>query len=423
MSSIGWIDFSSEHRAKVKSALDLLKEKGTLDELGIGQIRDGFAEQLFPGISTIQTRAKYFFIVPRILRDFQKLDAKSRRKSKGLREYLKNQENRVAVQLDKHAKQSKARVNGIIGQTKIGKGGVSRLPSEIYWNGLRTLGFVNTSLSLADFCRYQDEQSVVHIESDEDIEPISKGESHKAILLPEYDENWLTDDNFNIELTSSEAQLIKERFLESLSIQYSVPSQLFKHRLENKMFIEENKFNGDESEHEQVLGFDGLVERLLSFNQIETLCRANLRLALQFSRAIEGPHIRYNIVLARKNGFLQSERTYESEFKKWLKDVYKYNLLPSGCEQEWFNVAVRSGFVVRKTTQEFIEKFFESIRSGESTAILDKIVTAQAKRNKGPSSLLNKPNLKDTWYGMRRLNYRWGTAKIILQDILRGLNA
>ena len=120
MSSIGWIDFSSEHRAKVKSALDLLKEKGTLDELGIGQIRDGFAEQLFPGISTIQTRAKYFLIVPRIIRDFQKLDAKSRRKANGLREFLSYKENIVAVQLDKHAKQSNVKVTGIIGQTNNG---------------------------------------------------------------------------------------------------------------------------------------------------------------------------------------------------------------------------------------------------------------------------------------------------------------
>ena len=35
-----------------------------LDELGIGLIRDGFSDLFFPGTSTIQTRAKYFFIVP-----------------------------------------------------------------------------------------------------------------------------------------------------------------------------------------------------------------------------------------------------------------------------------------------------------------------------------------------------------------------
>ena len=37
---IGWIDFSKDERSKILSVLDLLGEKGVLDELGISQIRD-----------------------------------------------------------------------------------------------------------------------------------------------------------------------------------------------------------------------------------------------------------------------------------------------------------------------------------------------------------------------------------------------
>jgi hypothetical protein len=33
-------------------------------ELGIGSIRDGFADILFPGTSTIQTRVRYFLFIP-----------------------------------------------------------------------------------------------------------------------------------------------------------------------------------------------------------------------------------------------------------------------------------------------------------------------------------------------------------------------
>ena len=62
MSVFGWIDFSPSDRALVKEAIAGMKEEGTLDELGIGQIRDAFADLLFPGFSTIQTRAKYHFI-------------------------------------------------------------------------------------------------------------------------------------------------------------------------------------------------------------------------------------------------------------------------------------------------------------------------------------------------------------------------
>ena len=44
--------------------MNLLSEQGAVDELGTGIVRDAFANYFFPGTSTIQTRAKYFLIVP-----------------------------------------------------------------------------------------------------------------------------------------------------------------------------------------------------------------------------------------------------------------------------------------------------------------------------------------------------------------------
>ena len=46
--------------------LKLLEESTALEVLGIGVIRDGYADILFPGISTLQTRAKYFVLTPYI---------------------------------------------------------------------------------------------------------------------------------------------------------------------------------------------------------------------------------------------------------------------------------------------------------------------------------------------------------------------
>ena len=69
---LGWIDFSKTERSKVLTVLDMLTEKGTLDELGIAPIRDGFSNLFFPGTSTIQTRAKYFFVVPYACKDLEK---------------------------------------------------------------------------------------------------------------------------------------------------------------------------------------------------------------------------------------------------------------------------------------------------------------------------------------------------------------
>ena len=61
---IGWVDFSKTERDKVVSILRLLGTQTALDELGIGTVRDAFSDMLFPGISTLQTRAKYFVILP-----------------------------------------------------------------------------------------------------------------------------------------------------------------------------------------------------------------------------------------------------------------------------------------------------------------------------------------------------------------------
>ncbi len=98
MSELGWVDFSSTDRERVSQILALLREPGTLDELGIGQIRDSFADSIFPGFSTIQTHAKYFIIVPRILREFKNLPRAEQTKKK-LSEYLKQKEDLVAEHL------------------------------------------------------------------------------------------------------------------------------------------------------------------------------------------------------------------------------------------------------------------------------------------------------------------------------------
>jgi hypothetical protein len=44
--------------------VDAFREHDTRDELGIGSVRDAFADMLFPGTSTIMTRARYFLLVP-----------------------------------------------------------------------------------------------------------------------------------------------------------------------------------------------------------------------------------------------------------------------------------------------------------------------------------------------------------------------
>ena len=63
MSAFVWLDYSERERRKMLDVVDLFREHDTRDELGIGSVRDAFADLFFPGTSTIMTRARYFLLV------------------------------------------------------------------------------------------------------------------------------------------------------------------------------------------------------------------------------------------------------------------------------------------------------------------------------------------------------------------------
>lgn len=64
VSTFGWLDHDEGERRRMLEVVNLFREKGTLDELGIGTIRDTLADHFFPGTSTIQSRARYFLFIP-----------------------------------------------------------------------------------------------------------------------------------------------------------------------------------------------------------------------------------------------------------------------------------------------------------------------------------------------------------------------
>lgn len=115
MASIGWIDFSPTHRNRIGTVLDLLRPEGMVDELGLGTIRNALANQLFPGISTIQTRAKYFFIIPYILYDYQAAKPAQRR-GKSPTKFLEDKENDIMWHLAEQYNYVEG--NGVIGISK-----------------------------------------------------------------------------------------------------------------------------------------------------------------------------------------------------------------------------------------------------------------------------------------------------------------
>lgn len=127
---VAWLDFSSEQRDLVLDALAEPKDKGTLDELGFGTVRDAIADRLFPAISTIQTRAKYLLFVPWELRSVADgVTSPSR--------LTKEAENRERALIGALIRGVDPKERGLIGRES--QESLQRLPSSVYWGSLRQL--------------------------------------------------------------------------------------------------------------------------------------------------------------------------------------------------------------------------------------------------------------------------------------------
>ena len=124
---LGWIDFSKSERVKVLRVLDMLSEKNTLDELGIAPIRDGFASRFFPGTSTIQRGAKYFFCVPYAFKEIERSgETNPNRMFKAL--------SAIEKSCGEYFIARDPKAEGIIGSRALKEGSwVKRAPSDVYW--------------------------------------------------------------------------------------------------------------------------------------------------------------------------------------------------------------------------------------------------------------------------------------------------
>lgn len=85
---IGFINFDQDSLNRVGKVMNLLQGKGAIDELGFGRMRDAFSNTMFPGMSTLQTRAKYFLLLPSLYSYLEKTNIKDSRDARAkIREY------------------------------------------------------------------------------------------------------------------------------------------------------------------------------------------------------------------------------------------------------------------------------------------------------------------------------------------------
>src|SRR3954449_2423937 len=67
-SQVAWLAFDADQQRRTELMMLALADQGTIDELGMGLIRDLVARVLHPNLTVQHTRAKYLVFIPRIYR-------------------------------------------------------------------------------------------------------------------------------------------------------------------------------------------------------------------------------------------------------------------------------------------------------------------------------------------------------------------
>lgn len=398
--SFGWIDFSKEQKNKVGAVLDLLKFEGMVDELGLGTVRDILADRMFPGLSTIQTKAKYFFYIPYILWDYQLLSP-SQKKKINPSKYLDDQEHEIMWELAPKYKDG----DGVIGISKIKPERIARRPSAIYWNGLYTFGLIDTrGLGAESFlknCSKRSLSDLLSSQSTGDDAPKDDAdvdfENIFSIKIP-YKKNWRSE--LTIELDKEEAQILKDH----------IKSRANKTLL--SLLLEEDKIWNVFSAADNFSEFAKACETLKIPSQIYK----EIQLAHDFSELMYGSHLFYNMMIQEKkfgNGF------YLNEWELWKNGILDNLMLGSGFNpDEIFSL----GKVNRDETVVFIKRFWEMANRGfDDEKSLRNMVTNQEFGVKGAKARLHPEKLHDVqeekWIGLRHFEYRFRQSKVIINDI------
>lgn len=394
---IGWIDFSKSERNKILTVLDLLSEDGTLDELGIAPIRDGFSNLFFPGTSTIQTRAKYFFIVPYALRDLE------RGKITNLNQFLEAFD-KIERTCGEIFRENKLDDIGIIGSRSLAGGRwVKRTPADIYWAGLRSFDiFRGGNLSLSEYARkacYEKEQknNLTRLgnrndnaeEYEADDKRAGDVKSYHYWNVPTYSENWM--DTLSMELTSEEATFLKNQIIRCQR------DSLFAYSLEHEI--------------SEIMDISDFHELGTIIEKYPIQMQTDYRLAEDFSEFNFVLRILYNIVLS--DGKNEEANELFEEYRDFLDEIAELDL-DAVIERTGAKRSAGMCVFLQNCKKAMTEKDIERLKH---------LITQREATLKGPGRARTAhPGNFDpfAWFGGGRLGYRFGNAKLLMSDIFAG---
>ena len=405
MANIGWIDFSPTYRARVGTILELLKPEGMVDELGVGVIRDAIADQLFPGISTIQTRAKYFFIIPYILGEYQQLKPFQRNKEKP-EKFLERREYEVMWQLGDVYKHEEG--NGVIGISKHKPQKIMRRPSEIYWNGIHRFNLINTNgLGMHTFFAGRKNsmlESLLVLPQGDDVsgDDIDAEFENLFSIRFNFKKDW--NKNLSLELTPDEAEILRDKIISR------VKDSAICNLLQNSLLYDEFK---------SFSTFREFALKAIALNIPDALKKA-ITLAHDFSELMVGAYITYNCMLQNAK-FTESH--FEDDWIEWNERIEATMINFNGFNPaDLFDLAMTA----KNHTRQFIFDWWQFVNSDRSDISLrNQLVENQEFNNKRGKARLRLKKHDDVregrWIGLKYLDYRYQNAKTILADITNSL--
>jgi hypothetical protein len=394
--TLAWLDYSERDRRRALDVVDLLREPSTVDELGLGAVRDAFADALFPGTSTIQTRARYFLFVPWQYLELERLRVPSRQVvARGRRAEI----GLIDALVDSGERE------GVIGiqARKI----LKRLPSNVYWNGLLAWGIRRFRgsqplyhQSLDGF--YASPQALV----DDDRNPVSGvPPANWDPNLPEAPRGFPKDATFH--LTAAEAEYLRERII-------------FNHRDSLLAFLVDECEPTETTfawEHPQRAWFcEPFGEQLLH--------------ARLFSEGMHGAQLLYNLLLAEAVENDEWRDSFDEAMVDWAALVSRRSAAFADWDRERFwAIAAECGARVTCRTREFIDAWLDLVLHADATSIADMQVARQLIVQREYELKVQRARLQNRqalllWRGdagSRQLDYRWGVARTIVNDVLDGL--
>jgi len=395
-SALTWLDYSDSDRRQAIEVLSAFRDRESRDELGLGSIRDSFAEQLFPGTSTIQTRARYFLFVPWIYRLVE--EGVGGRGGSSAKRARKLEAELIAVLV------ASGDADGTIGR-RAGTD-LQRLPSAIYWSGLRTLGLRQFSGSREAYHRWLDQGGSSRRErmvEDGDPEATDERSASAWLRLPPPPEGFPS--GVSLRLTSADASFLQER------VRSAVPGTFLEHLLTKDGLIQTE------------YPWDHADDPTLSPQIAEQLRHAEV-----FSLVMHGAALLYNLLLAEHSDNDERVATYRGRLGTWVAECGELDRRLAAWDLQRFWEIVHAGpSHVSSRTVEFCESWVGFLNSPGTVAndlAARALVSERERRLKRARARLQNPRALKNWSGAsgtERLTFRWGISRILVDDILKGL--